>query len=263
MASSIVNSNNVIFANGGRDGNPVMYVHTASAEYDKVKDYIYNQSGLVIPFYSVMGGSYYFNIDTIVGAGTKKGFTFVNDSLSSQMRCFIWESGVSGDPTYATGVDMSTSYYTPPQVSSQTTSTSGCEFYGSTAYNAHYVFLKSNENEGQPMGLELPARSETDIFYDAKIGAYDSSDDVGLRFGVKSTTTTAEDYISENSIVFPKTENDVGKTCNYGTVLRVTNNSYSPITVYPAVRTDWYGAFPADSRFYVDDDSIKTRSYPL
>ena len=260
--STIVNSNNVIFANGGGAGNPVYYVHTASVEYDKVRDVIAN-SGVVIPYYSVMGGAYYFNLDTIAGAGSKRGYTFVNDSISSQMRCFVWESGVSGQPDYATGVDMNTAYYQVPSVSSQTTSTSGCEFYGSTAYNAHYVFLKSNENAGQPMELELPARSETDIFYDAKLGTYDCSDDVGLRIGVKSTTSTAEDYLSENSIVFPKTENDNGKTCNFGTVLRVKNTSYSPITVYPAVRTDWYGAFPEGSEFWVDDDSIKTRSYPL
>lgn len=262
--SAIVNSHNITFAaGGGGSGLPVMYVHTASAEYDKVKDYIYNQSGLVVPFYTVMGGTYCFNIDTIVRAGTKKGFTFVNDGLSSQMHCFIWESGVSGDPSYATGVDMSTSYYTPPQVSSQTTSTSGLSFYGDTGYNAHYVFLRSNENEGQPMELELPARSETDIFYNAEIGSYDSSDDVGLRIGVKATTTTAEDYISDNSIVFPKTDNDNSRYCNYASVFRVKNESYTPMTVYPAVRTDWYGAFPEGSEFWVDDDSIKTRSYPL
>lgn len=262
MPAGIVNSNNVIFANGGSSGNPVYYVHTANVEYDKVRDVI-AKSGMVVPFYSVMGGVYYFNIDTVSVAGTKRGYSFVNDSISSQMRCFVWESGVSGEESYATGVDMATSYYQVPSVSSQTTSTSGCEFYGSTAYNAHYVFLNSNENEGQPMELELPARSETDIFYDAKLGAFDSDDDIGLRFGVKSTTSTAEDYLSDNSIVFPKTENDTSKICNFGTVLRVRNDSYSPITVYPAVRTDWYGAFPADSRFYVDDDSIKTRSYPL
>lgn len=260
--STIVNSNNVIFANGGGDGNPVYYVHTASIELEKVKDVLAN-SGVVIPYYTVMGGSYYFNLDTQAAAGTKRGYTFVNDSISSQMRCFVWESGVSGEADYATGVDMATAYLEIPQISSQTTSTSGCEFYGSTGWDAHYVFLKSNENDGQPMELELPARSETDIFYDAKLGAYDSSDDVGLRFGVKSTTTTAEDFLSDNSIIFPKTENDNGRTCNYGTVLRVRNDSYSPITVYPAVRTDWYGAFPEGSEFWVDDDSIKTRSYPL
>lgn len=259
---AIVNSNNVIFANGGGAGNPVYYVHTASIELEKVKDIIEN-SGVVIPYYTVMGGSYFFNLDTHAAAGSKRGYTFVNVATSSQMRCFVWESGVSGQADYATGVDMNTAYYEVPSVSSQTTSTSGCNFYGSTAYNAHYVFLNSNENAGQPMELELPARSETDIFYDAKIGAYDSSDDVGLMFGVKSTTTTAEDYISENTIIFPKTENNNGKVCNYGTVLRVKNESYSPITVYPAVRTDWYGAFPEGSEFYVADDSIKTRSYPL
>lgn len=259
---AIVNSQNIIFANGGGAGNPVYYVHTADIEFEKVKDTIQN-SGIVIPFYNVMGGNYLFNIDTQTLAGSKKGYTFVNDSISSQMRCYVWESGTPGEADYATGVDMATAYYQVPQVSSQTTSTSGCEFYGSTAYNAHYVFLKSNENEGEPMELELPARSETDIFYDAELGAYDNNADVGLRFGVKSTTTTAEDYISDISIIFPKTENDNGKTCNYGTVLRVRNESYSPITVYPAVRTDWYGAFPEGSRYYVDDDSIKTRSYPL
>lgn len=261
--SAIVNSNNVIFANGGGGSdNPVYYVHTASVELDKVKDVIAN-SGAVIPYYTVMGGTYYFNLDTQVAAGSKRGYTFVNDGLSSQMHCFVWESGVSGEADYATGVDMSTSYYTPPQVSSQTTSTSGLSFYGSTGYNAHYVFLKSNENAGQPMELELPARSETDIFYDAKLGAYDSTDDVGLRIGVKATSSTASDYISDNSIVFPKTENDNGRTCNYASVFRVRNESYSPMTVYPAVRTDWYGAFPEGSEFWVDDDSIKTRSYPL
>ena len=259
---AIVNSNNVIFANGGGSGNPVYYVHTASIELEKVKEVIAN-SGVVIPYYTVMGGSYFFNLDTQAVAGTKRGYTFVNDSISSQMHCFVWESGVSGQADYATGVDMNTAYYQVPQVSSQSTSTSGCEFYGSTAYNAHYVFLNSNENVGQPMELELPARSETDIFYNAKIGAFDSDADVGLRIGVKSTTTTAEDYISEDSIIFPMTENDNGRTCNYGTVLRVRNDSYSPVTVYPAVRTDWYGAFPEDSRFYVSEDSIKTRSYPL
>lgn len=260
--SAIVNSQNVTFAVGGGSGNPVYYVHTASIDLEKVKDVIAN-SGVVIPYYSVMGGSYYFNLDTVANAGNKRGYTFVNDSISSQMKCFVWESGVSGQPDYATGVDMATGYYQVPQVSSQTTSTSGLYFYGNTAYDAKCVFLNSNENAGQPMELELPARSETDIFYNAKIGAFDSDADVGLRIGVKSTTTTAEDYISENFIIFPKTENDNGTTCNYGTVLRVRNDSYSPVTVYPAVRTDWYGAFPADSRFYVSEDSIKTRSYPL
>ena len=262
MPAAIVNSNNVIFSNGGGAGNPVYYVHTASIEFDKVKDTIQN-SGIVIPFYSVMGGSYLFNIDTQAMAGSKRGYTFVNDSISSQMRCFVWESGVSGQADYATGVDMATAYYQVPQVSSQTTSTSGLSFYGDTGYNAHYVFLKSNENEGQPMELELPARSESDIFYDAEIGSFDCSEDVGLRIGVKATTSTAEDYISENSIVFPKTDNDNGRSCNFGTVLRVRNESYSPITVYPAVRTDWHGAFPEGSEFWVSDDSVKTRSYPL
>lgn len=262
MPAAIVNSNNVIFANGGGSGEPIYYVHTANVEYDKVRNVI-ARSGMVVPFYSVMGGIYYFNLDTVSVAGTKRGYSFVNDSISSQQRCFIWESGVSGEVSYATGVDMATSYYQVPQVSSQTTSTSGLDFDGSTAYNAHYVFLKSNENEGQPMELTLPARSESDIFYDSEIGSYDCSEDVGLRFGVKSTTSTAEDYISENSIVFPKTDNDNSRSYNFGTVLRVRNESYSPITVYPAVRTDWHGAFPEGSRFWVDDDSIKTRSYPL
>lgn len=260
--SAIVNSQNVTFAVGGGAGNPVYYVHTASIELEKVKETIAN-SGVVIPYYSVMGGNYFFNLDTQAAAGNKRGYTFVNDSISSQMRCFIWESGVSGQPDYATGVDMNTAYYQVPSVSSQTTSTSGCDFEGSTAYNAHYVFLKSNENAGQPMELELPARSETDIFYDAKLGAYDSTDDIGLRFGVKATSSTDSDYISDNSIVFPKTENDNGTVCNFGTVLRVRNNNYSPITVYPAVRTDWHGAFPEGSNYWVADDSIKTRSYPL
>lgn len=260
--SAIVNSNNVVFANGGGTGNPVYYVHTGSIDLEKVKDVIAN-SGVVIPYYSVMGGNYFFNLDTQAVAGTKIGYTFVNDSISSQMRCFVWESGTPGEADYATGVDMNTAYYQVPQVSSQTTSTSGCGFDGSTAYNAHYVFLKSNENEGQPMELELPARSESDIFYDAEIGSYDCSDNVGLRFGVKSTTSTAEDYISDNPIVFPKTDNDNYGSCNFGTVLRVRNESYSPMTVYPAVRTDWHGSFPAGSHFSIDDDSIKTRSYPL
>lgn len=260
--SAIVNSQNVTFAVGGGSGNPVYYVHTASIELEKVKDVIAN-SGVVIPYYTVMGGSYFFNLDTQVAAGSKRGYTFVNDSISSQMHCFVWESGVSGQPDYATGVDMNTAYLEIPQISSQTTSTSGCNFYGSTGYDAHYVFLNSNESPGQPMELELPARSESDIFYDAKIGAYDSDADVGLRIGVKSTNTTAADFISENPIIFPKTENDNGRTCNFGTVLRVRNESYSPMTVYPAVRTDWYGAFPEGSEFYVADDSIKTRSYPL
>jgi hypothetical protein len=260
--SAIVNSNNVIFANGGGAANPVYYVHTADIEFEKVKDTIQN-SGVVVPYYNVMGGNYFFNIDTQALAGSKKGYTFVNDSISSQMRCYVWESGTPGEADYATGVDMNTAYYQVPQVSSQTTSTSGLSFYGDTGYNAHYVFLKSNENEGQPMELELPARSESDIFYDAEIGSYDSSDDVGLRIGVKATTSTAEDYISENPIVFPKTENDNGRSCTFATVLRVKNESYSPMTVYPAVRTDWYGSFPEGSEFWIDEDSIKTRSYPL
>lgn len=262
MAAAIVNSNNVIFANGGGAGTPVYYVHTASIELEKVKDTIQN-SGVVIPYYSVMGGNYFFNLDTQAVAGSQRGYTFVNDSISSQQKCFVWESGVPGEADYATGVDMATSYLEIPQISSQTTSTSGCGFDGSTAYGAHYVFLNSNENEGQPMELTLPARSESDIFYDAEIGSYDCAEDVGLRFGVKPTTTTAEDYISENPIVFPKTDNDNGRSCTFGTVLRVRNESYSPVTVYPAIRTDWHGAFPAGSEFWVDDDSIKTRSYPL
>ena len=261
--SSIVNSQNVTFAVGGGSGNPVYYVHTASIELEKVKDVIAN-SGVVIPYYTVMGGAYFFNLDTQAAAGNKRGYTFVNDSISSQMKCFVWESGVSGQPDYATGVDMATGYYQVPSVSSQTTSTSGLYFYGSTAYNAHYVFLNSNENAGQPMELELPARSETDIFYDAKLGAYDSSDDISLKIGVKATSSTAnDDFISDNSIIFPKTENDNSKICNYGVVFRVRNDTYSPITVYPAVRTDWYGAFPEGSEYYIADDSIKTRSYPL
>lgn len=260
--AALHNSNNIIFANGGGAGNPVYYVHTADIEFEKVKDTIQN-SGIVIPYYSVMGGNYLFNIDTQTLAGSKKGYTFVNDGLSSQMRCYVWESGTQGEADYATGVEMNTAYYQVPQVSSQTTSTSGLSFYGDTGYNAHYVFLKSNENEGQPMELELPARSETDIFYNAELGSYDSSEDVGLRIGVKATTSTAEDYISDNSIVFPKTDNDNSRYCNYASVFRVRNESYSPMTVYPAVRTDWYGAFPEGSEFWVDDDSIKTRSYPL
>ena len=113
MPAAIHNSNNVIFANGGSSGNPVYYVHTASIELDKVKEVIQN-SGVVIPFYSVMGGSYFFNLDTQAAAGNKRGYTFVNDSISSQMRCFVWESGVSGQADYATGVDMATSYYQVP-----------------------------------------------------------------------------------------------------------------------------------------------------
>lgn len=259
--SAIVNSNNVIFANGGA-ANPVYYVHTADIEFEKVKDTIQN-SGTVIPYYTVMGGKYLFNIDTQILAGTTKGYVFINDSISSQMRCYVWESGTSGEADYATGVQINTAYYQVPQVSSQTTSTSGLSFYGDTGYNAHYIFLRSNENAGQPMELELPARSETDIFYNAEIGSYDSSDDVGLRIGVKATSSTAEDYISDNSIVFPKTENDNRSYSNYASVFRVRNDTYSPMTVYPAVRTDWYGAFPEGSEFWVDDDSIKTRSYPL
>ena len=116
MPAAIVNSNNVIFANGGGAGNPVYYVHTANVEYDKVRDVI-AKSGMVVPFYSVMGGVYYFNIDTVSVAGTKRGYAFVNDSVSSQQRCFIWESGVSGEETYATGVDMATSYLDKPTCS--------------------------------------------------------------------------------------------------------------------------------------------------
>ena len=81
--SAIVNSNNIIFANGGGgSGNPVYYVHTASIELEKVKEVIEN-SGVVIPYYTVMGGSYFFNIDTQAAAGTKRGYTFVNDGISS------------------------------------------------------------------------------------------------------------------------------------------------------------------------------------
>ena len=60
-----------------------------------------------------------------------------------------------------------------------------------------------------------------------------------------------------------KTDNDSYGSRSFGTVFRVKNESHSPVTVYPAVRTDWYGPFPAGSRFSIEDDSIKTRSYPL
>lgn len=69
--------------------------------------------------------------------------------------------------------------------------------------------------------------------------------------------------LRDASIVFPKTDNDSYGSRSFGTVLRVKNESYSPVTVYPAVRTDWYGSFPAGSRFTIEEDSIKTRSYPL
>lgn len=121
--SAIVNSNNVIFANGGA-GNPVYYVHTASIEYDKVKDTIQN-SGVVIPYYTVMGGAYLFNIDTQTLAGSKRGYTFTNASISSQQKCFVWESGVSGEESYATGVDMGTSHLELTPACSAYTMTTG------------------------------------------------------------------------------------------------------------------------------------------
>lgn len=136
MPAAIVNSNNVIFANGGSSGNPVYYVHTANVEYDKVRDVI-AKSGMVVPFYSVMGGVYFFNIDTVSVAGTKRGYSFVNDSISSQMRCFIWESGVSGEETYATGVDMATSYLELPDKPT-------CSAYVMTTGNPSVTFNPPN-----------------------------------------------------------------------------------------------------------------------
>ena len=38
-----------------------------------------------------------------------------------------------------------------------------------------------------------------------------------------------------------KTDNDAYGSRSFGTVLRVKNESHSPVPVYPAVRTDWYG----------------------
>lgn len=260
--AALHNSNNIIFANGGGGaGNPVYYVHTASIELEKVKEVIEN-SGVVIPYYTVMGGSYFFNLDTQAAAGSKRGYTFVNDGLSSQMRCLVWESGVSGQADYATGVDMSTSYYQVPQVSSQTTSTSGLYFYGNTAYDAKCVFLNSNENAGQPMELELPARAETDIFYNANVIGFDTNEDSKFHFGIKETSTTASDWLDRDTIVFPEND-DNGNQVHYSTVLRYRNESYSPKTVYLACSTNDKGALPADAMYAIGEDSLKTRSYPL
>lgn len=261
MPAAIVNSNNVIFSNGGGAGNPVYYVHTASIEFDKVKDTIQN-SGIVIPFYSVMGGNYLFNIDTQALAGSKRGYTFVNDSISSQMRCFVWESGVPGEADYATGVDMNTAYFQVPQVSSQSTSTSGLVFYGDTAYGAKYVYLYSNENYGQPFELELPGRSETDIFYDSDVIGSFTEADTKFKFGIKESTTTAADWLDYNTIIFPENEAN-GNEVHYSTVLRYRNETYSPKTVYIACSTQDHGALPEDAMYVLGADSVKTRSYPL
>ena len=259
--STIVNSQNVTFAVGGGSGNPVYYVHTASIELEKVKDVIAN-SGVVIPYYSVMGGSYFFNIDTQSVAGTKRGYSFVNDSISSQMRCFVWESGVSGQADYATGVDMATSYYQVPQVSSQTTSTSGLYFYGNTAVAAKYVYLYSNDVLEQPFELSLPPRSETDIFYDSDVIGSFTETDSKFKFGIKESTTTAADWLDYNTIIFPENEAN-GNEVHYSTVLRYKNETYSPKTVYFACSTTDKGALPSDAMYAIGDDSIKTRSYPL
>lgn len=261
MPAAIVNSNNVIFANGGGSGNPVYYVHTANVEYDKVRDVI-AKSGMVVPFYSVMGGVYYFNIDTVSVAGTKRGYAFVNDSISSQQKCFIWESGVSGEVSYATGVDMATSYYQVPQVSSQTTSTSGIYFYGNTAVAAKYVYLYSNDEQDQPFELSLPPRSETDIFYDSDVVGSYTERDTKFKFGIKESTTTAADWLDYNTIVFPENEAN-GNEVHYSTVLRYKNESYSPKTVYLACSTTDNGSLPSDAMYVIGDDSVKTRSYPL
>lgn len=241
--SAIVNSQNVTFAVGGGDGKfPVSASFVVGGiDNSEVSAMTFQ---VIRPTQSVTGNS----------------VTIKNEMGNSGNFALIPLTDNAGILSYNSGhIEVST----PFAVSSQTTSTSGLSFYGSTGYNAHYVFLRSNENEGQPMELELPARSETDIFYNAEIGSYDSSDDVGLRIGVKATSSTAEDYISDNSIIFPKTENDNRSYSNYASVFRVRNDTYSPMTVYPAVRTDWHGAFPEGSEYWVDDDSIKTRSYPL
>lgn len=243
--SVLQNSNNIIFANGGGTGEcPI------SASF-------------------VLGG-----IDNSkVSAMT---FQVIRPDQSTTGNTVIVrnEAGASGEFALIPYSDDATGmlYYnsgdidfkTPYSVSSQTTSTSGCKFYGSTAYDASYVFLNSNDNEGEPMELTLPARSESDIFYDAMMETYDCAADVNLRLGVKATNSTANnDYISYSPIVFPKTDNDSRSRDNFSTVLRVKNESYSPVTVYPAVKTNGYGTFPDGSQFEILEDSIKTRSYPL
>lgn len=259
--SAIVNSQNVTFAIGGGSGQPVYYVHTASVDLEKVKETIQN-SGTVIPYYTVMGGSYYFTLDTQIAAGTRRGYVFVNDGISSQQRCTVWESGVSGEADYATGVEMSTAYYQVPQVSSQATSTSGLVFYGNTAYGAKYVYLYSNENYGQPFELELPGRSETDIFYNANVIGNETNVDTDFHFGIKETSSTAADWLDSGTIVFPGNEAN-GNEVHYSTVLRYRNETYSPKTVYIACSTQDHGALPEDAMYVIGDDSVKTRSYPL
>lgn len=243
MAAAIVNSNNVIFAKGGGEGNfPVTASFVVGGvDTSKVSAMTFQ---VVRPSQSTTGNT----------------VTVCNEMGNSGQFALIPFTNDVGTLQYNSG---HITVGSPLQLTSQTTSTSGCGFEGSSAYSAHYVFLNSNENEGQPMGLTLPARSESDIFYDAKLSSYDCSNDIGLRIGLKSTTSTAADFLSDGSIVFPKTDNDSYGSRSFGTVFRVKNESHSPVTVYPAVRTDWYGQFPAGSRFSIEEDSIKTRSYPL
>lgn len=241
--SAIVNSNNVIFSNGG-----------ASAECPISASFVVG--GIDNSKVSAMT----FKVVRPTQSLTGNTVTIRNEMGSTGEFALIPYTNEAGPLQYNSGY---VSVGSPYSVSSQTTSTSGCVFYGSTAYSAHYVFLNSNEDAGQPYGLVLPAKSDTDIFYNGTIDAYDSDDYVTLRFGVKSTTTTAEDFVDDFDITFPKTVNDGGARSDYAVTLRVSNNNTSPMTVYPAIRTDWHGAFPEGSQYWIGNDSIKTRSYPL
>ncbi len=241
--SAIVNSQNVTFAVGGGDGKfPVSASFVVGGiDNSEVSAMTFQ---VIRPTPSVTGNT----------------VTIKNELGNSGNFALIPLTDNAGILSYNSGhIEVTPGF----SVSSQTTSTSGCEFYGSTAYNAHYVFLNSNEDEGQPYGLVLPAKSDTDIFYNGTIDAYDSDDYVTLRFGVKSTTTTASDFIDDFDVTFPKTTNDGGARSDYAVTLRVRNNDTSPMTVYPAIRTDWHGAFPEGSQYWVGNDSIKTRSYSL
>lgn len=241
--SAIVNSQNVTFAVGGGDAKFPVSASFVVGGIDNAE--VSSMTFQVVrPTQSVTGNT----------------VTIKNELGSNGEFAMIPYTNQAGVLHYNSGhiaVDA------PYKVSGQSTSTSGCEFYGSTAYDSHYIFLNSNEDAGQPYGIELPGKSDTDIFYNGTIDSYDSDDYVTLRFGVKPTTSTASDYIDDFDITFPKTNNDAGARSDYAVTLRVRNTNAAPMTVYPAIRTDWHGAFPEGSQYWVGNDSIKTRSYPL
>lgn len=240
--AALHNSNNIIFANGGGDGKfPVSASFVVGGiDNSEVSAMTFQ---VVRPTQSVTGNS----------------VTIKNEMGNSGNFALIPLTDNAGILSYNSGhIEVAT----PFAVSSQTTSTSGMYFYGNTAYNARYVYLNSNENEGQPFSINLPPKSETDIFYNANVIGSDTNEDTQFHFGIKETTTTASDWLDNDTIVFPENI-DNGNQVHYSTVLRYRNNAVTPKTVYFACSTTDRGSLPSDAMYGIGEDSIKTRSYPL